>query len=178
MSNKDTIKTIAEGKYLGLYQAGSWEFAKRPNSTACVGILPILNKEDIILIEQFRIPTQSRVIEIPAGLVGDEPEFVDESLAETANRELIEETGYTGKITPLIASPTSAGMTPELTHLFAATELTKVGDGGGVAGEDITVHIVPLAFIDTFLAEKEADGCLIDFKIQASLWIAQQKNLI
>ncbi len=178
MSNSDEIKTIAEGKYLGLYQNGKWEFTKRPNSTSCVGILPILNRENIILIEQFRVPTQCRVIEIPAGLVGDEVEFADESLADTANRELIEETGYSGTITPLIASPTSAGMTPEITHLFAATELTEVGDGGGVAGEDITVHIIPLAFMDSFLAEKKIQGYLIDFKIQASLWIAKQKNLI
>lgn len=178
MNDVNEIKTIAEGKYLGLYQNGKWEFAKRPNSTACVAILPILNKENIILIEQFRIPTQSRVIEIPAGLVGDEAEFVDESLPDTANRELIEETGYSGKITPLIGSPTSAGMTPEITHLFAATDLTKVGEGGGVAGEDITVHIVSLASLDTFLAEKSEQGCLIDFKIQAALWIAKQKNLI
>jgi len=178
MNDADEITTIAESKYLGLYKHGKWEFVKRPNSTSCVGILPILNQEDIILIEQFRVPTQSRVIEIPAGLVGDEEEFIDEALADTANRELIEETGYSGTITPLIASPTSAGMTPEITHLFAATELTKVGEGGGVAGEDITVHIVPLASVETFLAEKEAAGCLIDFKIQASLWIAKQKNLI
>ena len=178
MSDNDTIKTLAEGKYLGLYQRGHWEFAQRPNSTACVGILPIIDRDKIILIEQFRIPVQKKVIEIPAGLVGDEVDFQDESLAETANRELIEETGYSGKITHLIGSPTSAGMTPEITHLFAATELTKVGDGGGIAGEDILVHIVPLADLDSFLADKEKQGYLIDFKIQSSLWIAQQKHLI
>lgn len=178
MKDDSDISTLAEGKYLGLYKRGTWEFAKRPNSTACVGILPILNREEIILIEQYRIPTQQRVIEIPAGLVGDEPEFVGESMAETANRELIEETGYSGTITPLIASPTSAGMTPEITHLFAATELTKVGTGGGVAGEDITTHVIRLERLDTFLNEKEAKGYLIDFKIQACLWIARQKNLL
>ncbi len=175
MSN---IETLAEGTYLGLYKQANWEFAKRPNSTACVGILPILNRDSIILIEQYRIPTQSKVIEIPAGLVGDEPEFADESLAETAKRELIEETGYSGKITPLIASPTSPGMTPEITHLFAATELTQVGEGGGVHGEDIISHIVPLAELDSFLTEKQSQGYDIDFKIHASLWIAKQKNLI
>ena len=172
------IQTLAEGTYLGLYKQGTWEFAKRPNSTACVGILPILNRESIILIEQFRIPTQSKVIEIPAGLAGDELEFADESLAETAKRELIEETGYSGKITPLLISPTSAGMTPELTHLFAATELTKVNEGGGVHGEDIISHIVPLTELDSFLTEKQHQGYHIDFKIHASLWVAKQMKLI
>jgi ADP-ribose pyrophosphatase len=172
------IITLAEGKYLGLYKQETWEFAKRPNSIACVGILPILHRDSIILIEQFRIPTQSRVIEIPAGLVGDEPDHQDESLAETAQRELIEETGYSGKITPLLVSPTSAGMTPELTHLFAATELTKVSKGGGVDGEDIISHIIPLADLDTFLTEKQNQGFHIDFKIHASLWVAKEKKLI
>jgi len=133
--------------------------------------LPILNDDTVILIEQFRIPTQSKVIEIPAGLVGDESEFADESLAETAKRELIEETGYTGTLTHLIGSPTSAGMTPEITHLFAATELEKVGSGGGIDGEYITVHHVPLATINDWLAEKQAEGYHIDFKIHASLWL-------
>jgi len=178
MSAEKEITTIAEGKFLGLYTKDNWEFAKRPNSTGCVGILPILNKTEIILIEQYRVPMQSKVIEIPAGLVGDEPEFLGESLAETANRELIEETGYSGKITPLIVSPTSPGMTPELTYLFAASDLTQVGAGGGVAGEDITVHTVALASLDTFLEEKQREGYLIDYKIHSSLWVAQQKNLI
>ena len=173
------IRTLAEGKFLGLYVDGTWEYAKRPNSTACIAILPILGNGDIVLIEQFRVPTQKNVIEIPAGLVGDEEAFKDESLAETAGRELIEETGYKADtITPLIGSPTSAGMTPEITHIFAGTNLTKVSEGGGVAGENITTHIVPFTELSTFLSEKENAGCLIDFKIHAALWLASQQGLL
>ena len=173
------IEVLHEGTYLGLYKRDNWEFALRPNSSACVTILPITDVGEIILVEQFRVPTQSRVIEVPAGLVGDEPEFVGESLAESAGRELIEETGYkAGKITQLIASPTSAGMTPEHTHMFAATEMIKVSDGGGVAGENITVHTVPFADLNNFLAEKESQGFAIDFKIYASLYLAQSKGLL
>ena len=69
-------------------------------------------------------------------------------------------------------------MTSEITHLFAATELTQVGDGGGVDGEDIISHIVPLANLNAFLAEKLSQGYLIDYKIHASLWVAQQQGLI
>ncbi|MFC5049812.1 NUDIX hydrolase [Rubritalea spongiae] len=173
------IEVLYEGTYLGLYKNGHWEYALRPNASACVTILPITDTGEVVLVEQFRIPTQSRVIEIPAGLVGDEPEYTGETLAECAARELLEETGYcAGKITELIASPTSAGMTPEITHMFAATDLNKVHAGGGVEGENITVHVVPSSELDHFLAQKHSEGYDIDFKIHASLYKAQELGLL
>ncbi len=162
--------TLYESRWLGLYRTGTWDYVRRPNSLACVGILAITNDSEVILIEQFRVPVGKTVIEIPAGLVGDEPEFAGETLAQTAGRELIEETGYqAGKIEEILASPTSAGMTPEFTHLFLATGLEKISEGGGVAGEKITTHIVPLQELRPFLADCQAEGHAIDFKIHAAL---------
>jgi ADP-ribose pyrophosphatase len=173
------IKTLAEGKYLGLYAQDTWEFAARPNSTGVVGILPVTDDGQVVLVEQFRVPLQARVIEIPAGLVGDEPEFVDESLSETAARELLEETGYrANKITLLLSSPTSAGMTNETTHFFAATDLIHETEGGGNEHEDITVHHVPMENLASWLASKQSEGLLIDFKIHACVCLAQQQNII
>lgn len=124
-------------------------------------------------MEQFRIPMQRVVIEVPAGLVGDEPEFEGESLAETAGRELLEETGYrAGTIIPLIASPTSAGMSSEYVHLFHAKDLVRETQGGGVAGENIVVHHVPLSDLRQWFSEQEAAGKVIDFKIHSALWLA------
>ncbi len=168
-----TPETLFETRWLGLYRIAHWDFVRRPNSDAAVGILAITPGDEIILVEQFRIPVQRFVIEVPAGLVGDEPEFAGESLAATASRELLEETGYrAGSVTPLIASPTSAGMTSEFTYLFHATDLAREHAGGGVAGENITVHHVPLAGLRGWLAEQEAAGKLIDFKIHSALWLA------
>ena len=73
---------------------------------------------------------------------------------------------------PLLSSPTSPGMTPEITHLFHATGLTAESEGGGIAGEDITVHIVPLEGLRAFLSAKEAGGAVLDFKIHAALGAA------
>jgi len=166
----DEETTLYESKWLGLYRKGHWDYVRRPNSDACVGILAVTDHNEILLVEQFRIPVGKKVIEIPAGLVGDEPNFRGESLAESAARELLEETGYrAGKIDLLISSPTSAGMTPEATHLFYATQLTKEADGGGVAGENITVHKIQLPELRRFLSEKEAAGLMVDFKIHAAL---------
>lgn len=172
-------KTIAEGTYLGLYQRNGWEFIDRPNATGVVGILPITEDGQIVLVEQFRIPVDKQVIEIPAGLVGDEKEFTDESLAECAARELLEETGYHAEtITLLISSPTSAGMTSEMTHLFAATGLTRQHMGGGTKAEDIVVHHVPLTKIEPWLSEQQRENKLVDFKIFTSLQVAAAHGVI
>lgn len=163
-------RTLHTGSYLGLYSIDDWEFAERPNATAVVGILAITPDRQIVLVEQFRTPIQQTCIEIPAGLVGDEPEFAGEGLAATASRELLEETGYSaGAIEHLLSSPTSAGMTSEFTHLFLATELERVTDGGGTDSEDITVHHVPLDDLDRWLADRARSGIAIDFKIHAAL---------
>jgi ADP-ribose pyrophosphatase len=162
--------TLYESKWLGLYRIGHWDFVRRPNSDACVGILAITDGNEIVLVEQFRIPVGRRVIEIPAGLVGDEEEHRGEALADTAARELMEETGHRAReMRAILSSPTSAGMTPEFTHLFLATGLSRETEGGGVSGEEITVHHVPLPELRGFLAGKLSEGFAVDFKIHAAL---------
>ncbi|WP_018970335.1 NUDIX hydrolase [Rubritalea marina] len=178
MTNDD-VEVLHEGKYLGLYRRGNWEFALRPQAAVCATILPLTDAGEVVLVEQFRVPMQCRVIEVPAGLVGDEPEFEGETVADCAARELLEETGFrAGKMIELIASPTSAGMTPEVTHMFAATGIVREHAGGGVDGEDIQVHVVPVAELNQFLADQQAAGHAIDFKIHASMYQAGVLGLL
>ncbi len=166
-------QTLFETPWLAVCRTGTWDFVRRPHAGTCVGVLAINDRDEIILVEQFRVPLQRRVIEIPAGLVGDEPEHHGESLAETAGRELLEETGYrAATIRALIASPTSAGLTSEVIHLFEARGLDREHSGGGVGSEDINVHHVPLGDLRPWLAARESEGLAIDFKIHAALWLA------
>lgn len=159
-----------EGRFLSLREIDDWEFTTRPNATGVVGVFALTRENRVILVEQYRRPVQARVLEICAGLVGDEPEFDGESLAECATRELLEETGHTpGTMTHLISSPTSAGMTDEMTHLFLARDCHRTASGGGVGGEDITTHLIPLADLPAFLNSAPEKGLLVDFKIHACL---------
>jgi ADP-ribose pyrophosphatase len=159
-----------EGRFLSLREIDDWEFSTRPNASGVVGIFAFTTDRQVILIEQYRRPVESRVLEICAGLIGDEQDFENESIIDCANRELVEETGYTaGKISPLLSSPTSAGMTDEMTHFFLAENCVKTGEGGGIGGENIKTHLVNLEDLVSFMQAKEQAGVLVDFKIHACL---------
>jgi len=170
---KNSDQTLYSTPWLSLHRIGHWDYVRRPHAEACVGVLAVTDARELVLVEQFRIPVGKRVIEIPAGLYGDEPEHAGETPAECAARELLEETGFKAShIEPLIVSPTSAGMTSEWTHLFHATGLTRENDGGGIGGEEIRTHLVPIAEIRSWLAAWQAEGVGVDFKIHAALWLA------
>lgn len=168
-----TVETLFETRWIRLQRIGHWDFVRRPHADSCVGILAITPENEVLLVQQFRIPVGRDVIEMPAGIVGDEPEFAGESLAETAGRELLEETGYrAGEIRELIASPTSAGLTSETIHLFLATGLVRETEGGGTGNEQITVHRVPVADLDDWMRARQAEGLAVDLKIHAALRLA------
>jgi ADP-ribose pyrophosphatase len=164
------IKSHHEGRFLSLREINDWEFVTRPNANGVVGIFALTTDRQVILIEQYRRTVNSIVLEICAGIIGDEENFENESITECANRELIEETGYTaGRMSPLINSPTSAGMTDEMTYFFLAEDCVKIGEGGGLGGENISTHLVNLEDLGHFMHAKNQAGVLVDFKIHACL---------
>ncbi len=155
--------TVWAGKFLTVQTEGTWEFAARQGEIAAAVILAI-DAGDVILVEQFRVPLGRTCLELPAGLVGDET--AGESVTIAAGRELEEETGYrAATIEDLGVFCSSPGMTSECFTLVRATGLTRVGKGGGVSDENITVHRVPLAGVPDFVAAKRAAGVAIDTKM-------------
>jgi ADP-ribose pyrophosphatase len=163
------MKPIFEGKKLLVIENDGWEFAERRKGKSAVAILAVTDDDRILFVEQFRIPVNARGIDFPAGLVGDEDGNDDP--AETAKRELEEETGYACEsIERLATSPTSPGITSELVTFYRARGLTKRGEGGGVGGEDITVHRIPRNAVADWLKRKNGEGVLIDLKVWAGLW--------
>lgn len=170
--------TLYTGKFLSLVKEGHWEYAHRTNASGAAIIAALTEDNKVLLVEQYRIPVHARTIELPAGIIGDEPGKADEAHAEAARRELLEETGYeAGKMEVLTHGPSSGGLTSETVTLFLATQLKRVGQGGGVAHEDITVHEVPLANITEWLEAKAKTGVLIDPKVYAGIFFIQKKAI-
>jgi ADP-ribose pyrophosphatase len=167
----ETRTTLYEGKFLTLIKEGRWEYADRIGATGAVIIVAVTDEQKLLLVEQYRIPVHTRTIELPAGIVGDDPGMADEALSDAAKRELLEETGYTAEhMEALTTGPASSGLTSEVVTLLLASGLKRVHAGGGVAHENITVHEAPLAGIDEWLESKAKQGLLIEPKVYAALY--------
>ncbi|QGP77608.1 NUDIX hydrolase [Sphingobium sp. CAP-1] len=156
-----------EGRFIAAKRRGKWEYVGRARGIQAAVILAIDEAADgrhVLLVDQYRVPLGRRCIELPAGLVGDEEEGEEASLA--AARELEEETGYRpGRLESLGQYYSSPGMVSESFTLFRAHDLVKTGDGGGVAGEDIHVHRVPLTALPDRIASWRAEGYAMDVKL-------------
>lgn len=171
------IRILHEGEFLKLQRNAHWEYVSRQQSRGAAAMVAVTDAEEIVLVEQYRIPLQARTIELPAGVIGDSAEFRDESVTTSALRELLEETGYQGEAAHLLCEgPTAPGMTSETSHLVRVTGLKKIHAGGGVDGEDITVHVVPLNEIDRWLATQKARGLHIEPRIYAGLYFVLRER--
>ena len=111
------------------------EIVRHPG--ACV-LVPLFDDGRVCLIRNFRISVNETLIELPAGTL--EP---NERPHVTAERELIEETGYrAAKIELLHAFFLSPGILDEKMHLYLATGLVE-GKPAREEGEEIENLVVP-----------------------------------
>ena len=164
MSDHDTPEEIVwAGKYITAKRRGRWEYVGRSRGIKAAVMLAVVDG-DVLLVEQYRVPVGAACLELPAGLVGDTE--TGEAVEAAARRELEEETGYRADgIDTLGTFASSPGMVSETFTLVRATGLTRVGAGGGVEGEGIVVHRVPLAEVSGFIARKREEGLVMDVKL-------------
>ncbi|HAF41626.1 MAG TPA: NUDIX hydrolase [Sphingobium sp.] len=168
----DPDRTVPEevmwaGRFITAKKRGKWEYVGRARGIHAAVILAIDEAADgrhVLLVDQYRVPLGRRCIELPAGLVGDHDAGEDASLA--AARELEEETGYRpARLESLGQFYSSPGMVSESFTLFRAHGLERTGEGGGVDGEDIHVHRVPLASLPDQVNAWRQEGYAIDVKL-------------
>jgi ADP-ribose pyrophosphatase len=164
-------QVVYDGKYIRVVKIDTWEFVERVNASGAVIIIPALiknNKTHIVLIKEYRVPLQAYNISLPAGLVGD---IHTENHKDAAQRELLEETGYNaGRLRYLTEGHASSGLSNELLVFYLADQLEKVSNGGGDGTEDITVQLVSIDSIDSWLEERRKEHCCIDPKIYIALY--------
>ena len=130
---------IRENVTLGNGVTTDMEFIEHPGATA---IIPILSDSRVLLLKQYRHSLHEYIWEIPAGTLDPEEEIL-----ECAQRELIEETGYSanqwqklGEITPL------PGYSDERIHIFLATDLQPAEQD---LDKDEIIHVHKVEFNKT-----------------------------
>ena len=161
-----------QGAHLHVNRRGAWEFVSRNSRRSAVGIVAVHEDLRVVLVEQFRPPVGRRLIELPAGLAGDIVGAEDEDLIVAAKRELVEETGYVAaEWRLLVHGYSSPGLTDESITLFLAQGLERISQGGGVEGESIQIHEIPMDHILTWLRERKQST---DLKLLAALFAARE----
>lgn len=161
-------EVLYRGKFLNFVREGHWEYCERNNCKGAVMVFACTPEDKVVLVEEFRPPIGCLSLCFSAGLSNDEGE---ESDAEAARRELLEETGYeAAEMRYLFTGPSSPGLTSESLAFFLATGLRRVASGGGVNHERISVREVPLDKLETWLTEQSAAGIAVDPRIYTGLY--------
>lgn len=193
MTKVDKIKTLAETKYLKLYDAEytnrvgenrRWTIASRKpieklknrffkgeedQVDAVVIIAKHVEKNKLVLIKQYRVPLGDYVIEFPAGLIDGE-----EDIKEAVKRELKEETGL--ELLDINIEKTknkvylSPGMTDESVAMVYCTCKGKVSLDNLENDEDIEVLLLD--------KEELKDLLNSDFRIDVKAYLGIQNFLI
>ena len=109
-----------------------------------VAVLALDEQDRVLMIRQYRHPVARQLWEIPAGL----RDVTGEALADTARRELLEETGHVAREWHvLLDSYSSPGIITERMRIFLARGLEAADSGYQRQGEEkfLRTAWVPLA---------------------------------
>ncbi len=97
--------------------------------------------DEVILVKQFRVGAEKEIIEIPAGKC----DVMEESVAQTIKREIVEEVGFkTDELAQIACFYTTPGPVTEKMTLFFAKVSEKIAAGGGVEGENENIEIIAI----------------------------------
>jgi len=177
MSETIAGEVLGQGRFLRLVRRNGWEFVERTQPVRAAFIGAVTDNGCLILTKEYRVPVGKTVVGCPAGLIGDTAGQEAESLETAVKRELLEEAGFEAQsVTFLTEGPSSAGQTEEVIAIVLAEGLKKVAAGGGIEGEHILIHEVPLPEVDAWLLDRVREGCLIDPKVYTGLYFIEKRR--
>ena len=136
------------------------------NHNPTVAIVAINDKNELILIKQYRTAVKKNLLEIPAGSLDN----LKESSAACAQRELAEETGFKAKnLIKLFEGYLLPGYCNEYMYFFLALDLFSAPL---TPDEDEFIEIMPVSFSKARkLIEK---GEIIDAKTVLGIFLADK----
>lgn len=110
-----------------------------------INVVPLTPEGNVLFVHQYRQGIGAVTMEIPAGMMDPE----DGDPAETARRELLEETGYTAeRIVKIGVVESNPAFLNNRCHTYLALGARKVQEPAFDGGEDIVLEEAPLAALD------------------------------
>jgi 8-oxo-dGTP pyrophosphatase MutT (NUDIX family) len=123
-----------------------------------INVIPITPEGKVVLIRQYRVGVNQITLEIPGGMVDE----ADESPAEAARRELLEETGYVADEVIQIGSVTSnPAFINNQTHTFLALNVRLTGVTNFDSAEYIEFELADIEEIPNLIASGKMTHALV-----------------
>jgi 8-oxo-dGTP pyrophosphatase MutT (NUDIX family) len=138
---QDTVQ-LPNGSVIDDYYV--WEYPPWNN------VLAITKKHEIVLIRQYRHGISKVFYELPAGV----HDKAGESVLESAQRELLEETGFGGgSWKPWMELSANPSLQNNITYSFLAEEVEEISKQKLDATEEISIHLVSLDELRSIVLE-------------------------
>ena len=128
-------------------EAGDW-----------INIIPITSDGRVLLVRQYRHGSADITLEIPGGMVDKD----DSNPVQSAERELLEETGYAaGQLIKLGSVNPNPAIFNNKLHIFLAADIKKAGEQRLEGTEDIEITFVEYRQIAELIASGSIDHALV-----------------
>jgi 8-oxo-dGTP pyrophosphatase MutT (NUDIX family) len=122
-----------------------------------VNVVALTPDDEVVMVEQYRHGIEEVLLEVPGGMVerGEAP-------SHGGARELLEETGYAGDAPTTIGAvhPNPAFLSNRC-HTVVIRNARLVAEQQLDSGEDIAVHLVPVADIPAMIRDERITHALV-----------------
>ena len=122
-------------------------------SRGFVVIFGVTPERRVVLVRQYKHGIGRELLELPAGAIDP-----GETPLQTAQREFLEETGYSGPMEHVRTFCTDPTNADTVAHLFYAPEVRLTGKQDLGLGEDITVELATLDELHALVRDGAIDS--------------------
>ena len=111
-----------------------------------VNVVPITKNNELIIVKQYRHGLEEYTLETPGGVVDP-----GETPLSTAQRELLEETGYIGDFTSLGKVAANPAIQGNFCHMYMVQNCVKASKQNLDPTEEIDIMLVPLNDVVSYI---------------------------